>query len=90
MNGMNGMVTISLGYDGIFRQDIQQIRDELCEIAEKEATYLYRLAWRMIRHNCAPEHVQKCREEAHWLHMCGNPGELLNPFHVWEYAFKIR
>ena len=56
---------------------------------KKESTYLYRLAWRMIRRNCAPEHAQKVREEAHWLHMCGYLGELLNLFHVWEYAFKF-
>lgn len=87
---MESMVTISLGYGGIFRPDIQAIRDNLCEIAEAEATYLYRMAWRMVRHNCDPAHVWKVREEANWLHMCGNPAELLNPFHTWEYAFKIR
>ena len=87
---MEGMVTISLGYDGIFRRDIAEIHENLCAIAEAEATYLYRLAWRMVAHGCDPAHVQKCREEANWLHMCGNPGELLNPFHRWEYAFRIR
>ena len=88
--GNTDMVTIQIGYDGIFRQDIKEIRENLCAIAEAEATYLYRLAWRMVRHGCAKENIQKCREEANWLHMCGNPGELLNPFHMWSYAFKIR
>lgn len=87
---MESMVTINLGYDGIFRRDIGEIREKLVEIAEAEATYLYRLAWRMAAHGCNPAHIQRVREEANWLHMCGNPGELLNPFHVWEYAFKIR
>ena len=81
------MVTIQLGY-GNMRHDLREIRDQLCEIAEKEATRLYRLAWRMTAHGCDPKNIEKCRDEARELHMCSYPERLLDPFHVWTYAFK--
>ena len=71
------------------RADLREIRCQLEEIAEKEATYLYRLAWRMTAHGCDPAHIQKVREEAHQLHMTGYPERLINSFTTWEYAFKI-
>lgn len=71
------------------RKDLNSIRWELKEIAEKEATYLYRLAWKMQAHGCNPEHIRKCREEAEELHSTGYPERLLDQFRVWEYAFKI-
>lgn len=82
------MVTIELGR-GNMRRDLNDIRNQLCEIAEKEATRLYRLAWRMIVHGCDPKNVEKCREEARELHMCSYPERLIDPFRVWTYAFKI-
>ena len=71
------------------RRDLREMRDALCEIAEKEATRLYRLAWRMTAHGCKPENIRKCRDEAWELHTTGYPERLLDPFRRWEYAFKI-
>ena len=71
------------------RSDLQRIRNELKEIAEKEATYLYRLAWRMTKHGCKPESIVKVREEARALHMTGYPERLVDSETRWVYAFKI-
>lgn len=81
-------VTIAIGYNHM-RPDIRAIREELCQIAEAEATRLYRLAWRMERHGCSAASIAKVREEARELHMTGYPERLLDPFRVWQYAFKI-
>lgn len=72
------------------RSDLRAIKNQLTEIAEKEATYLYRLAWRMTDHGCSAESIAKVREEARELHMTGYPERLLDDFRQWEYAFKIR
>lgn len=72
------------------RKDLKQIKEQLEQIAEQEATYLYRLAWRMQAHGCNPKHIAKVREEAHQLHMTGYPERLIDPFVTWEYAFKIK
>lgn len=71
------------------RADLRRIRSELCEIAEKEATYLYRLAWRMQRHGCSAESIRKVREEANELHMTAYPERLIDWTVKWEYAFRI-
>ena len=71
------------------RRDLASIRNELYQLAENEATYLFRLAWRMQAHNCDPKHIARVREEAMELHMTGYPERLLDPFRTWEYAFKI-
>lgn len=70
------------------REDLRVIRSQLCEIAEKEATKLYRLAWRMQQHGCKAENVETCRNEARTLHMTGYPERLLRSDIVWKYAFK--
>ena len=70
------------------RRDLLRIRDELVAISEAEATKLFRLAWRMEAHGCAPENIAKCREEARQLHMTGYPERLLQSDIVWKYAFK--
>lgn len=70
------------------RSDIRRIRYQLLEIAEREATYLFRLARRMREHNCNPENIRKVREEARQLHMMGYPENLIADSY-WEYAFKI-
>ena len=70
-------------------KELRAIREQLIEIAEKEATKLYRLAWRMSVHGCDPAHINKCREEANELHMTGYPERLVNGFKTWEYAFKF-
>ena len=71
------------------RRDLRQIKEQLEQIAEREATYLYRLAWRMQAHGCNPVHIAKVREEARQLHMTAYPERLIDPFVTWEYAFKI-
>ncbi len=85
---MNEIINIQIGR-GTMRKDLYDLRERLREIAEKEATYLYRLAWRMIAHGCDPKNVEKCREEARELHMCSYPERLIDPFRDWNYAFKI-
>lgn len=72
------------------RRDLLDIRTQLCEIAEREATYLYRLAWRMAAHGCDQKHIEECREEARQLHMTGYPERLLDTSIEWKYAFKER
>lgn len=70
------------------RSDLRSIRSQLCEIAEKEATKLYRLARKMRKMNCPAVNIEKCREEARFLHMCAYPERLLSSDIVWKYAFK--
>ena len=69
---------------------LRKIRDELEEIARKEAKQLFRLAWRALRHGCKRETVEKIREEARWLCETGTayPERLLDPFKTWQYAFR--
>ena len=70
------------------RSDLREIREQLREICEAEATKLYRLAWRMQDHGCDPGHIQKCKEEANKLHMTGYPERAIIPDIKWEYAFR--
>ncbi len=72
------------------RKDLREMREKLYRIAEQEANYLFRLAWRMQAHGCDPKHIQTCREEAFRLHTTGYPERILDPSVTWEYAFKIR
>lgn len=69
---------------------VRELRYQLQEIAEQEATKLYRLAWRMLDHGCSIENVQKCREEARRLHteITSYPERLWDNTIQWEYAFK--
>lgn len=71
------------------RNDLRKIKSDLLEISEKEATKLYRLAWRMTAHNCKPENIAKCRDEARELHMNAYPERILDPYKRWEYAFRF-
>ena len=71
------------------RADIRAIRNWLRDICEKEATYLFRLAWKMQKHGCSADSVRKCRDEARVLHMIGKPEMILDDSVRWEYAFKI-
>ena len=70
------------------RADLRKIRSDLVEIAENEATKLYRLARKMQKMNCSAANIEKCREEARFLHMCAYPERLLCSDIVWSYAFK--
>lgn len=70
-------------------KQLENLRYQLIEVSEAEATKLYRLAWRMVAHNCDPSHIQKCRDEARELHMNAYPERLLDPYRRWSYAFKF-
>lgn len=67
---------------------LRKIREELEEIAEQEATKLFRLAWRAKDHGCSDETVEAIRNETRELHMTGYPERLLDPFKTWKYAFR--
>ena len=67
---------------------LRRIREQLVEIAEQEATKLYRLAWRAKAHGCSNETVEAIRHEARELHMTGYPERLLDPCKVWRFAFR--
>lgn len=69
-------------------KELRRIRQELNDMAEAEATKLYRLAWRAERHGCKPETVNAIRNEARELHMTGYPERLLDPFKHWQFAFR--
>ncbi len=72
------------------RSDMYKIEHALRMKCSAESTKLFRLAWKMVRHGCSAESIEKCRNEARALHDVGgiNLWEVLNPFVVWEYAFK--
>lgn len=67
---------------------LREIYCELEEIAEKEATKLFRLAWRAKNHGCSDQTVEEIRNEARQLHMISYPERLLDPFRTWKYAFR--
>ena len=75
--------------DAMKRNDMRELNDLLSEKCEAEATKLYRLAWRMVKHGCSQQSINNCREEADRLHMNHFPWQVLNPFNVWTYAFKF-
>lgn len=66
---------------------LMDIRYQLQEMLEAEATRLYRLARKMEEHGVSIEEVQKCRNEADEFHMCSYPERVLDPFRKWNYAF---
>lgn len=47
---------------------VNEIRDELKEMAEKEAMRLWRLARKAEKKGCSTALVREIREEASWLH----------------------
>lgn len=66
---------------------LREIREQLEEIAEQEATKLFRLARRAETHGCSNEMVAAIREEARELYMNG-PERLLDPCKIWKFAFR--
>lgn len=69
-------------------KELWAIREQLKEMAEREATKLFRLARRAKAHGCKTETVEAIRNEARWLHETGTayPDRLVH----WklEYDFK--
>lgn len=66
---------------------LRDMRQDLKEMLEAEATRLYRLARRMEEHGVSADKVRKCREEADEFHMSSYPERVLDPFRKWSYAF---
>ena len=56
---------------------LRKIREQLVEIAEQEATKLFRLARRAEAHGCSNEMVGAIREEAIEIYPTGYPERLL-------------
>lgn len=72
-------------------KELRQIREQLQETAKAEAVRVWRLARRMEAHGCNPDSISRARAEGCELYDTmgsGYPERLLNPFKVWEYAFK--
>jgi hypothetical protein len=69
-------------------KELKAIKNELELKSEREATKLFRLAWRAVAHGCKPETVAKIREEARWLHESGTayPERLI----AWDFEYKFR
>lgn len=65
---------------------IQDMRDELKEMAEKEAVRLWRLARRAEKKGCSGTLVAEIREEANWLHTTAQayPERMLS----WDFEYK--
>lgn len=72
-------------------QQLKGIRAELQEIARAEAVKVWRLARRMEAHGCNPDSIHRARAEGCELFDtmgAGYPERLLDPFKVWEFAFR--
>lgn len=69
-------------------KQLNEIREQLKEIAEHEAMKLFRMARRLKERGGTEETVSAIRNEAFELHNTGYPERLLDPFKTWKYAFK--
>lgn len=73
---------------------IDEIREELSGIAEKEAYFLYRMARKAGEHGCSADLVREIREEANWCYNTAMiyPDRLIcwKREYDMKYAFKIR
>lgn len=69
-------------------KELREISNKLKEMAEKEASQLFRLAWRAKAHGCKPETVEAIRNEARWLHETATayPDRLLR----WEFEYDFK
>lgn len=69
-------------------KQLNEIREQLEEIAACEAMKLFRMARRLKEHGGTEETVNAIREEARELYATAYPERLLDPFKTWKYAFK--
>lgn len=69
-------------------KELKEIRYKLIEMAEKEATQMFRLAWRAKAHGCKPETVEAIRNEGRWLHDTATayPEILLR----WQFEYEFK
>ena len=69
-------------------KELKAIRQQLKDMAEKEAIRLFRLARRAEKHGCRQGTVEKIREEAWWLHGAATsyPDRLIH----WKFEYEMK
>ena len=69
-------------------KELQEIRQRLEEMAEQEASRLFRLARRAKDHGCKMETVEAIKNEARWLHETGTayPDRLI----CWKFEYDFK
>ena len=69
-------------------KELEEIRWQLKEAADKEAHRLWRLARNAFKHGCSQQLVNAIREEANWLHTNGTayPDRLI----AWDFEYKFK
>ena len=73
-------------------KELQRIKYQLIDMAEREAMNLYRLAWRAKDHGCKPETVKLIREEARWLqnNATAYPERLISDSFKYDFKYAFR
>ena len=73
-------------------KQLKKIKEQLEEMAEREAMRLWRLARKAQKHGCSENDIKKTRDEAAWLHTTGQayPERMLEDEFTYnfKYAFK--
>lgn len=73
---------------------LDDITQELIDMASKEATFLWRIARNAKKHGCSEKLVAEIRKEAFWCHETAKayPDRLIywKRKYDMKYAFKIR
>lgn len=71
-------------------RELRQIREQVKELAEREATKLYRMARNLQKRGGSVETVAAIREEANQLHMTAYPERLIawDAAENFKYAFR--
>ena len=74
----------------MLNKDLMEIRRTLVDMAEKEATKLYRLARNLQKRGGSAEVIARIREEAFELHMSAYPERLIagDARYRFQYAFR--
>lgn len=67
-------------------RELKEIREQLKEIAEREATKLYRMARKLQKKGGSAEIIAEIREEASQLHMTAYPERLV----AWDTEYKFK
>lgn len=69
-------------------KELEAIRNQLIEKADKEAHRLWRIARRAWKHGCSQQLINAIREEANWLHTTAkaHPERLLE----WDFEYKFK
>lgn len=67
-------------------KELCAIRQTLADMAEKEATKLYRLARNLQKRGASVSLLAEVRSEAHQLHMCAYPERLV----AWDAPYKFK